>query len=85
MKIIFSRPKRYKLADLVDWFMRILRREADEAGYRRLDIDYCPLFKLKVTLTEKLSPAYPVGYLHWQALERVSIFHNNNFNYNFRK
>ncbi|XP_033216242.1 NADH dehydrogenase [ubiquinone] 1 alpha subcomplex subunit 9, mitochondrial isoform X2 [Belonocnema kinseyi] len=72
----FVGPRRYKLADLVDWFMRILRREADEAGYRRLDIDYCPLFKLKVTLTEKLSPAYPVGYLHWQALEREHMSDN---------
>lgn len=69
---ITFRPRRYKLADLVDWFMRILRREADIAMYRRMDIDYCPLFKLKVEITERLSPAYPLGYLSWQYLERVS-------------
>ncbi|XP_043462053.1 NADH dehydrogenase [ubiquinone] 1 alpha subcomplex subunit 9, mitochondrial [Leptopilina heterotoma] len=66
----FVGPRRYKLADLVDWFMRILRREADTAMFRRLDIDYCPLFKLKVAITERLSPAYPLGYLSWQYLER---------------
>ena len=53
--------------------MRILRREADEAGYRRLDIDYCPLFKLKIAFTNAISLGYPLGQLHWEALERVRI------------
>ncbi|XP_051170557.1 NADH dehydrogenase [ubiquinone] 1 alpha subcomplex subunit 9, mitochondrial [Leptopilina boulardi] len=66
----FVGPRRYKLADLVDWFMRILRREADNCMYRRMDLDYCPFFKLKVELTERLSPAYPLGQLSWQNLER---------------
>ncbi|NP_001165787.1 NADH dehydrogenase (ubiquinone) 1 alpha subcomplex, 9, 39kDa [Nasonia vitripennis] len=66
----FVGTKRYKLSDLMDWFQEMLRRESTIYGYRRLDLDRMPLFKLKVTLTEFLSPAYPIGYLHWEGLEK---------------
>ncbi|CAB0035797.1 unnamed protein product [Trichogramma brassicae] len=66
----FVGPHRYKLSDLMDWFHEILRREAVDYGYQRIDLDWAPLFKLKVTLTEMLSPAYPIGLLHWEGLEK---------------
>ncbi|XP_058789495.1 NADH dehydrogenase [ubiquinone] 1 alpha subcomplex subunit 9, mitochondrial [Phymastichus coffea] len=66
----FVGSNRYKLSDLLDWFHEMLRRESVEYGYRRLNIKYTPLFNLKVSLTEMLSTAYPIGYLHWEGLEK---------------
>ncbi|KAJ8675842.1 hypothetical protein QAD02_011628 [Eretmocerus hayati] len=66
----FYGPHRYKLSDLCDWFHEILRRDYLDYGYRRLDLKWTPLFQLKVTATEFLSPAYPLGYLHWEGLEK---------------
>lgn len=40
-------------------------------GYQRIDLKYAPFFKLKITLNEFLSPAYPLGYVQWDLLERV--------------
>lgn len=69
--IIYYRPKRYKLSDLVDWINKSIRHNANEYGYRRIDLKNAPLFQLKVALTEALSPAYPIGNLHWEGLEKV--------------
>ncbi|KAF7990650.1 hypothetical protein HCN44_000455 [Aphidius gifuensis] len=66
----FVGPKRYKLGDLVDWINKFIRRNAEEYGYRRMDLDYTPLFKLKVSFTESISPGYPFGNLHWEGLEK---------------
>ena len=55
----------------MDWFHEILRRESTEFGYRRLDLDWSPFFKAKVSITEAVSPAYPIGWLHWEGIEKV--------------
>ncbi|XP_047121166.1 NADH dehydrogenase [ubiquinone] 1 alpha subcomplex subunit 9, mitochondrial [Schistocerca piceifrons] len=62
-------PKRYLLSELVDWFHRVMRRD-EEWGYWRYDMRYDPLFSLRVTLTEMLCPSWPVGYLHWEGIEK---------------
>ncbi|XP_067000318.2 NADH dehydrogenase [ubiquinone] 1 alpha subcomplex subunit 9, mitochondrial [Anabrus simplex] len=62
-------PKRYKLSDLVDWFFRVMRRD-EKWGYWRYDMRYDPVFKARVTLTEMICPGWPVGYLHWEGIEK---------------
>ncbi|XP_077287500.1 NADH:ubiquinone oxidoreductase subunit 39 [Arctopsyche grandis] len=62
-------PKRYKLDDLVDWFFVTMRRDS-EWGYVRYDMRYDPFFQIRVSLNDVLSPAYPIGYLHWEGIER---------------
>ncbi|KPI91213.1 PREDICTED: NADH dehydrogenase [ubiquinone] 1 alpha subcomplex subunit 9, mitochondrial [Papilio xuthus] len=64
-------PKRYLLADLIDWFYKLMRK--DRAGYRRYDMKYDPIFfSLRVAAANMLSPAYPFGGLHWEGLEKES-------------
>ncbi|CAH0628980.1 unnamed protein product [Chrysodeixis includens] len=63
-------PKRYLLADLVDWFYALMRKDA-KWGYVRYDMKYDPiLFPLKVLLVNLVSPAYPLGGLHWESIEK---------------
>lgn len=69
--LYLRRPKRYKLSELLDWFHRLRIRNLDEYGYMRIDLKYAPLFKIKVSLNEFISPAYPLGSLQWERLERV--------------
>lgn len=71
----FFRPKRYLLADLVDWFYALMRKD-EKWGYVRYDMKYDPIFfPLKVMLVNLISPAYPLGGLHWESIEKV-IFLN---------
>ncbi|XP_017786561.1 PREDICTED: NADH dehydrogenase [ubiquinone] 1 alpha subcomplex subunit 9, mitochondrial [Nicrophorus vespilloides] len=65
-------PRRYQLNELVDWFYRVMRKDS-EWGYKRYDMKYDMFFKLKVSLTQKFSPAFPVGNLHWERLEREFV------------
>lgn len=65
------RPNRYKLSELLDWFHRIRIRDPIDYGYKRMNLKYAPLFKIKVTMNELFSPAYPLGGLQWENLERV--------------
>ncbi|KAL6428298.1 hypothetical protein ACFW04_008536 [Cataglyphis niger] len=69
----FVGPKRYKLSELLDWFHRIRIRDPVDFGYMRIDLKYAPFFKLKTTLNELISPAYPLGFLQWERLEREAI------------
>ncbi|KAG5343365.1 NDUA9 dehydrogenase, partial [Acromyrmex heyeri] len=69
----FVGPKRYKLSELLDWFHRIRIRDPVQDGYKRMHLKYAPLFQLKVTLNEYLSPAYPLGNLQWERFEREAI------------
>lgn len=41
-------------------------------GYIRYDMRFDPLFKLKVSLTEKL-PGWPIAGLSWEKLEKVGF------------
>lgn len=65
-------PKRYLLSELVDYFFRVMRRD-EEWGYVRYDMKYDLLFQLRVTLTEKFSPNWPIGHLHWEKIEREHV------------
>lgn len=67
------RPRRYKMSELIDWFHRVRIRNPEEYGYRRIDLKYTPLFKLKVTLNEMIALAQPLGFLQWEHLERVCM------------
>ncbi|KAL0883801.1 hypothetical protein ABMA27_015891 [Loxostege sticticalis] len=62
-------PDRYLLADMVDWFFKLMRKD-ENWGYRRYDMKYDPIFPLKVALVNMISPAYPFGNLHWESIER---------------
>lgn len=58
--------------DLVEWFYGLMRKGED---FRHYDMKYDPIFfPLKVMLANSLSPAYPFGNLHWEGLEKVSLF-----------
>ncbi|KAJ0179254.1 hypothetical protein K1T71_004966 [Dendrolimus kikuchii] len=62
-------PKRYLLAELVDWFYKLMRKD-EKWGYRRIDMKYDLFMPIKVALVNAASPAYPFGNLHWESLER---------------
>ena len=64
------RPKRYKLGDLVDWFFAVMRKDS-KWGYFRYDMRFDPLFLMKTTILEMLSPNYPIGVLYFEGLELV--------------
>ncbi|XP_034941122.1 NADH dehydrogenase [ubiquinone] 1 alpha subcomplex subunit 9, mitochondrial [Chelonus insularis] len=72
----FLGPKRYYLGDLAMWVHLHLRHEPMEYGYRKLDIKYYPLFKLKVSICESMSVNSPLGYLHWEGLEKEHLSDN---------
>lgn len=65
-------PRRYLLSELVDWFHRLILK-ADDWGFMRYDLRYDPLFKMRITLLPKLTTGAPLGNLHWERVERVSI------------
>lgn len=62
-------PNRYVLSDLVDYIYAVLRR-TDEDGFYRRDMKWDIEFRLRVTLTEKLCPSWPVAFLGWDKMER---------------
>ncbi|KAL4713519.1 hypothetical protein ACJJTC_007757 [Scirpophaga incertulas] len=41
-------PKRYLLADMVDWFFNLMRKDKEIWGFRRYDMKYDPIFPIKV-------------------------------------
>lgn len=65
-------PRRYVLADLVDWFHRVMRKDA-EWGYFRYDLKWDPTFMAKVRLTEWICPNDIVGNLHTERVEREFV------------
>ncbi|XP_015596940.1 NADH dehydrogenase [ubiquinone] 1 alpha subcomplex subunit 9, mitochondrial [Cephus cinctus] len=65
----FLGPKRYKLSEIVDYLFRIMRKTPD-LGFARTDVETSYFFQLKVTINEKISPAWPMAYLHWEGLEK---------------
>ncbi|XP_049865328.1 NADH dehydrogenase [ubiquinone] 1 alpha subcomplex subunit 9, mitochondrial [Pectinophora gossypiella] len=64
-------PKRYLLADLVDWFFKLMRRD-EKWGYYRYDMKWDPVFPFKLAFINMISPAYPWGGVHWEAIEKES-------------
>ncbi|ODM88380.1 NADH dehydrogenase [ubiquinone] 1 alpha subcomplex subunit 9, mitochondrial, partial [Orchesella cincta] len=65
-------PKRYQLGELVDWFFRTMRRD-EEWGYRRTDLRWSPMFQLRISMTQKYCPSWPVAYLNWDKIERDHV------------
>lgn len=58
-----------------------MRRDA-AWGYRRTDLRYSPLFQLRITMMERMSPSWPIAYLGWDKIERVrqsDISNSNSF------
>lgn len=67
-------PRKYQLAELVDWFHRVMRKDEKWWGYWRYDLRFDPSFMLKVKITEKfLSPSFPLGDLHSERVEREYV------------
>lgn len=65
-------PRRYYLSDLVDWFYRIMRKDADW-GYIRYDLKWDPTFMIRAKLTQAICPDGNVGNLHPERVEREFI------------
>uniref|UniRef100_A0A7R9JBM7 NADH dehydrogenase [ubiquinone] 1 alpha subcomplex subunit 9, mitochondrial n=1 Tax=Timema californicum TaxID=61474 RepID=A0A7R9JBM7_TIMCA len=61
-------PKRYQLSELADWFYRIMRR-ADKQGYFRYDMRWDPSYLLRIKMSERLLPGWPLGALSAEGLE----------------
>jgi len=49
-----------------------MRRDA-EWGYRRTDLRWSPLFKLRISLTQKFSTSWPPSTLVWDKIERDHV------------
>ncbi|KAI5641955.1 3-beta hydroxysteroid dehydrogenase/isomerase family domain-containing protein [Phthorimaea operculella] len=62
-------PKKYLLADLVDWIFKLMRKD-EKWGYWRYDMKYDPVLPLKIAAINAISPAYPFGGVHWEAFEK---------------
>jgi len=62
-------PSKYLLADMIDWFFHLMRKD-ERWGYKRFDMKYDPFMRLKVPFIHWISPSYPLGNLSWEALER---------------
>jgi len=67
--VVYCRPKRYQLSELMDYLFRVMRKDK-EWGYFRYDLRLDPFFAAKVELTSML-PGFPIGNLGWDKLERV--------------
>lgn len=65
-------PDRYLVADLVDWFYKIMRKD-ESWGYVRYDMKYDPLFSMKIAFNQLVSWGYPFGGLHWESIEKVTF------------
>ncbi|KAJ8867340.1 hypothetical protein PR048_031141, partial [Dryococelus australis] len=61
-------PKKYLLSELVDWFFRVMRKDASW-GYWRYDMRFDLMFLARVKALEMLSPNTPVGLMHFEGLE----------------
>ncbi|XP_046394030.1 NADH dehydrogenase [ubiquinone] 1 alpha subcomplex subunit 9, mitochondrial [Ischnura elegans] len=66
-------PKRYKLSELVDWFYRLMRKDEENWGYKRIDLRWDIPFQWRVSLTQKFCPSWPVAYLGWDKMERDHV------------
>jgi NADH dehydrogenase (ubiquinone) 1 alpha subcomplex subunit 9 len=66
-------PRRYVLRELVDWFYRVMRKDAESWGYIRWDMRFDPTFKLKVAFTEAIQISFPIGNLHHERVEREYV------------
>lgn len=66
-------PRRYVLADLIDWFHEEMRKDAEDWGYRRYDMRFDPAFFLKVWLSETICTSQNIGNVHRERIEREFV------------
>jgi len=64
-------PRRYELGELVDWFHKIMRKNKEDWGYRRINMKYNLLFWLQVYMFETIMKADP--HLSWDRIEREHV------------
>lgn len=69
-------PRRYQLSELVDWFHRVMRKDAKWWGYQRYDMRWDPTFLMKAKFTEMISPNAPIGSLHPERVELECVTDN---------
>lgn len=69
-------PRRYQLAELVDWFHREMRKTYDLWGYWRYDLRYDPTFMMKVKFVEAITPSWPIGNIHSERVEQEYVTDN---------
>lgn len=48
-------------------------KKDEKWGYVRYDMRFDPFFRMKVSITEKVCPGFPVGNLHWERVEREYV------------
>jgi len=69
---LHSSPRRYELREMVEWFLRVLRRGPEVIDSTNVvDMKYMPLNLLKAKLNEMM-PFTPVNSITMDKLERVS-------------
>lgn len=69
-------PRRYELRELVEWFLRVLRRDPDIVdGTTVIDLKYDPLLLIKAKMNESFPafPSFPYHYLTTDKLERETV------------
>ncbi|KAK7077890.1 39kDa subunit of ndufa9, NADH:ubiquinone oxidoreductase [Halocaridina rubra] len=64
-------PRRYELCELLDWFHRVMRKDA-EFGYLRYDMKWDLSFQLRARLNE-FCPSWPINYLTRDKIEREAV------------
>lgn len=47
--------------------------KGEEWGYWRYDMRFDPVFQMKVTMLNMISPSFPIGDLHWERVEREGV------------
>ncbi|KAI4463719.1 nadh-ubiquinone oxidoreductase 39 kda subunit-related [Holotrichia oblita] len=66
-------PKRFYLSELIDYMYKVMRKADSTRGYFRYDMRWDLSFQLKVTLTNLISPSFPIANLHWDRVEREYV------------
>jgi len=82
----FVGPKRYYLSEMVDYYMRCMYQDKlldgpswyeQRDGYKRCDVKWSPLWKLKMSISEYVEPIcdmrIPMGWIGWDKFEREHV------------
>lgn len=65
-------PHRYLLSEICDYMYRVMRKDG-VWGYRRSNMRYDPLFRLKVWLNDNFRISNPLGEVHQERVEREYV------------
>jgi len=82
----FVGPKRYYLREMVEYYMRCMYQDKlldgpewydQRPGYLACNVKYCPLWKLKMSISEYIEPILdmriPMGWISWDKFEREHV------------